>query len=234
MGSDRRVEVLTEISRKSDGAKNRVAPLVCGDVVVHFDSRRVRSATGVVSLEPRVLEVLRELAGRPGVVLAREQLIDMVWGQGDGSDEALSQAVAKLRRALGDDARAPRFIETVSKAGYRWVFEAAAPEAVATPGATPAKRVAKPMLIAAGLTGAVAMAGLGGAGTLAYVKVAHPRKFEIHKVRTVLGPDGGCATRVEVIKGVGRPTASDMAPPARDDCGPPPEGSLPPIGMKPG
>jgi DNA-binding winged helix-turn-helix (wHTH) protein len=227
MGSDRRVEVLTEISRKSDGAKNRVAPLVCGDIVIHFDSRRVRSASGVASLEPRVLDLLRCLAGQPGVVLPREDLIDAVWGQGDGSDEALSQAVAKLRRALGDDARAPRFIETVSKSGYRWVFEEAAPVRLAAP---PAKRVAKPMLIAAGLAGAVVMAGLGGVGTLAYLKAA-PKRFEIRKVRTVLGADGACGTRVEVIKGVGRPTQADLAPPAHDGCGPP-EGAMPPIRME--
>ena len=226
------MEVLTEISRKSDGARNRVAPLVCGDIVVHFDSRRVRSATGVASLEPRVLDLLRCLAGQPGVVLSREDLIDSVWGLSDGSDEALSQAVAKLRRALGDDARAPRFIETVSKSGYRWVFEEAEPALVEAPRPARPKRVAKPMLIAAGLAGAVMMAGLGGAGTAAYLRIAHPRKFEVRKVRMVKGPDGTCATRVEVIKGVGHPTTTDLAPPAHDGCGPPPEGAMPPIRME--
>jgi hypothetical protein len=217
------VEVLTEVSRKSDGAKNHVTPLVCGDIVVHFDSRRVQSATGVVSLEPRVLDLLRCLAGQPGVVLSREGLIDAVWGLGDGSDEALTQAVAKLRRALGDDIRAPRFIETVSKSGYRWAFEEAAPTLIAGPAR---RRVAKPMLIAAGLAGAVVMAGLGGAGTLAYVQAAHPRKFEVRKVRMVKGPDGICATRVEVIKGVGHPTSADLAPPNHSDCGLPTDDAL--------
>jgi hypothetical protein len=46
-----------------------------------------------------------------------------VWDRDVGSSLALDQAVVDLRRALGDDARAPRFIETVPRIGYRWIFE---------------------------------------------------------------------------------------------------------------
>lgn len=94
-----------------------------GEVSVDVESRRVRAPTGASSLEPLVFDLLLTLVERPGLTASRGHLIETVWGDDEGSDEALSQAVAKLRRALGDDARAPRFIETVPKLGYRWIFE---------------------------------------------------------------------------------------------------------------
>jgi hypothetical protein len=94
-----------------------------GEVSIDVESRRVRAPVGASNLEPRVFDLLLTLVERPGLTASRDHLIETVWGETDGSDEALSQAVAKLRRALGDDARAPRFIETVPKLGYRWIFE---------------------------------------------------------------------------------------------------------------
>ena len=94
-----------------------------GEVSIDVESRRVRAPSGASNLEPRVFDLLLTLVERPGLTASRDHLIETVWGEVDGSDEALSQAVAKLRRALGDDARAPRFIETVPKLGYRWIFE---------------------------------------------------------------------------------------------------------------
>jgi DNA-binding winged helix-turn-helix (wHTH) protein len=72
-------------------------------------------------LKPLLDRLLRQLLDDPGTVLAREHLIDRVWTRREVNDEVLSRAIAELRALLGDDAREPRFIETVSKGGYRWM-----------------------------------------------------------------------------------------------------------------
>jgi DNA-binding winged helix-turn-helix (wHTH) protein/TolB-like protein/Tfp pilus assembly protein PilF len=74
-----------------------------------------------VRLEPKAMELLVALASRPGEVVSREELLSTVWPGVVVGDEALSQAVTKLRKALGDDVRAPTYIETISKRGYRLI-----------------------------------------------------------------------------------------------------------------
>jgi DNA-binding winged helix-turn-helix (wHTH) protein len=57
--------------------------------------------------------VLVELASRPGEVVARQRLLERVWGAEMATDDVLSRAISELRRALGDDSRNPRFVVTV-------------------------------------------------------------------------------------------------------------------------
>jgi len=68
-------------------------------------------------LEPRVSKLLILLCSTDGV-LSRESILNLLWGN-SGSDEALTQAISKLRRALGDTRRPHKIIETVPKHGYR-------------------------------------------------------------------------------------------------------------------
>lgn len=74
-----------------------------------------------VRMEPKVVEVLAYLAHRPGEVVSRDELLHSLWPGVVVGDETLTQAVNKLRRALGDDVHAPRFIETIAKRGYRLI-----------------------------------------------------------------------------------------------------------------
>jgi hypothetical protein len=189
-----------------------------GEVSIDVESRRVRAPTGASNLEPRVFDLLLTLVERPGLTASRDHLIETVWGAVDGSDEALSQAVAKLRRALGDDARAPRFIETVPKLGYRWIFEE-------PPGSSPpAPRWALgPAWVAASAALAIVVGGAGGVGAYAWVKAAEPRKFEIRKIRMQRTADGRCLKQVQVIRGEGKPSPAQEAPPkpSSPGCAPP-------------
>ncbi len=76
---------------------------------------------GTVTVEPRVMELLVFLAGRPQQVVSKDELIAAVWPDVAVSDDALKNAVWELRRALGDSARQPRYIETIPKRGYRLI-----------------------------------------------------------------------------------------------------------------
>jgi DNA-binding winged helix-turn-helix (wHTH) protein len=72
-----------------------------------------------VRLEHKFMQVLVCLASRPGEVVSKDELIRTVWVDTFVTDDVLTRAVSELRRILKDDAKHPRFIETISKSGYR-------------------------------------------------------------------------------------------------------------------
>lgn len=86
-------------------------------------SHRMRRGGETVKLEPRTMAVLVYLAAHAGQVVTREELEREVWAGRVVGYEALSSAIAKLRRAFEDEPRQPRIIETVPKAGYRLLAE---------------------------------------------------------------------------------------------------------------
>lgn len=74
-----------------------------------------------VRLEPKAIELLVFLARRQGQVVSREELLTTLWPGVVVGDNALTQVVTKLRKALGDTAREPTYIEAISKRGYRLI-----------------------------------------------------------------------------------------------------------------
>jgi len=86
-------------------------------------------------IEPKVMEVLMVLASRPGAVVSREELLSIVWPGVVVGDEALTQSIIKLRRALGDNPRSPAYIDTISKRGYRLIAPVRSIEDAGTAGA---------------------------------------------------------------------------------------------------
>jgi len=92
-----------------------------GDWHVRRASGELSGPDGVQRLEPKVMDLLILLASRPGQVLSREDLFAALWPELVVGDDTLARTVSKLRQALGDDARAPRYVETIAKRGYRLV-----------------------------------------------------------------------------------------------------------------
>jgi len=82
-----------------------------------------------VALPPTPFAVLCMLARQPGALLSKNALLDAVWGHQFVSDSVLKTVISDLRTLLDDDARQPRYIETVSRRGYRFI---ATPIAVPT------------------------------------------------------------------------------------------------------
>lgn len=115
-----------------------------------------------VRIEPKAMEVLMALADRAGCVIGREELLQTVWPGVVVGDEALTQAVIKLRKALGDNPRAPSYIETISKRGYRLIAPVGGVEGPAPASLAPAparrRRLPAPSALIAILI-AVAAAG---------------------------------------------------------------------------
>lgn len=72
-------------------------------------------------LTPKAVEVLVCLAQHAGEPVPREKLIEKVWPETYVGDDALKGLIAEIRRALEDDAKQPRIIETIAKRGYRLI-----------------------------------------------------------------------------------------------------------------
>lgn len=72
-------------------------------------------------LSPKAAGVLSALAEMPGQVWSRDALLERVWPAVIVGEEVLTHAIAELRKALGDDFRAPRYLQTVHKSGYRLI-----------------------------------------------------------------------------------------------------------------
>jgi DNA-binding winged helix-turn-helix (wHTH) protein/tetratricopeptide (TPR) repeat protein len=117
--------------------------------VLHRHGRRV-------PLQEQPARILSLLVSRPGELVTREELRQLVWTNETfvEFDASLNAAITKVRRALGDSASAPRFIETVPKRGYRFLADvqglppapgaASGSSAVALPAAVAAPPGASP------------------------------------------------------------------------------------------
>ena len=79
----------------------------------------LRRRTDVRRLEPRAARALEMLCEAGGDVVSQEQLIDGVWQGRALSENSVAVVIGQLRKALDDDAREPRLIETIPKRGYR-------------------------------------------------------------------------------------------------------------------
>jgi DNA-binding winged helix-turn-helix (wHTH) protein/tetratricopeptide (TPR) repeat protein len=94
-----------------------------------------------VDLPPKAFAVLCELVRRAGQLVLKEELLDSIWGHQHISESVLKNLVSQIRNALVDDARQPRFIETASRRGYRFIAAlspAEAPVSAVVPMAAPA------------------------------------------------------------------------------------------------
>ncbi len=74
-----------------------------------------------VRIEPKVMSVLSFLTQHAGQIISKDQIIGTVWEEKFISDEVLTVSIHELRKALGDDAKTPRFIKTVPKTGYQFI-----------------------------------------------------------------------------------------------------------------
>lgn len=118
----------------------RAAPFQVGEWVAQPAWNRIRRNSETVKLEPLVMRLLAALAAKPGRPLLRQELLDTVWPDTIVNEEALSRAVSQLRRALGDDSKAPRYLQTVHKGGYCLIAPVTAALADAAPASPPEPR----------------------------------------------------------------------------------------------
>jgi DNA-binding winged helix-turn-helix (wHTH) protein len=86
---------------------------------------RLTRAGQPVALAPRPFAVLCTLARSPRKLVTKDALLDSVWGHRFVTESVLKSAISEVRAALGDDPKRPRYIETASRRGYRFIAFAA-------------------------------------------------------------------------------------------------------------
>ena len=89
----------------------------------------------VIRLKPQPLRLLELLLNRPGDLVTRDEIRDLLWGTDTFVDfeQGMNTAIRQIREALGDDAERPVFVETVPKRGYRFIAPVEGGAAVAPP-----------------------------------------------------------------------------------------------------
>jgi TolB-like protein/DNA-binding winged helix-turn-helix (wHTH) protein/Flp pilus assembly protein TadD len=125
---------------------------------------QLRRSGRPVKLERIPMEILLLLTERPGQLVSREQIAERIWGKGTflDVDNSINGAVRKIRQVLKDDPEQPRFIQTITGRGYRFVAPVLTPAGgwaeeppAAPPDPPPAPRHSRRRLW---LTGALALA----------------------------------------------------------------------------
>ncbi|WP_376789649.1 response regulator transcription factor [Thermoflexus sp.] len=119
-----RIQAVLRRARQGELPLTAHRRLVCGDLVLDRQARRAQRGGKELPLTPRALALLEFLMLHPGEVLSRERLLDELWGWAyPVGTRAVDIRVAELRKVLGDDPDAPRYIETVTGQGYRFIGE---------------------------------------------------------------------------------------------------------------
>jgi DNA-binding winged helix-turn-helix (wHTH) protein/predicted ATPase len=108
-------------------------PVTFGGFRLDATNEQLWQGTHAVALRPKAFAVLTHLVDHARQLVTKQQLLDAVWPGTFVSDAVLKDCIKQVRDALGDDARAPRFIETAHRRGYRFIGEISAEGAVAQP-----------------------------------------------------------------------------------------------------
>ncbi len=78
-----------------------------------------------IDLSPRLVEILAFIVGRGGEIVTKDELLEKFWPDVHVTENTLTRAIADIRKAIGDDASAPRYLQTASRRGYRFLAGAA-------------------------------------------------------------------------------------------------------------
>jgi DNA-binding winged helix-turn-helix (wHTH) protein/tetratricopeptide (TPR) repeat protein len=101
----------------------------------------------VVALTPKAFAVLRRLVEESGTLVTKAELLRAGWADTHVTDGVLKVSILEIRRALGDDSAAPRFIETVPRRGYRFIAPRTRMPAVAPRAVAPGEPVGRARLL---------------------------------------------------------------------------------------
>jgi len=116
---------------------------------------QLRQAGRVLKLEPTPMELLLFLVQHRGELLTRDQIVERIWGKDVflDTDNSINGAIRKIRQVLKDDPEQPRFVETVSGKGYRFIAPVSEPETQERPRPDRTPDFARRAITAQGSTG---------------------------------------------------------------------------------
>jgi predicted ATPase/DNA-binding winged helix-turn-helix (wHTH) protein len=194
------------------------SPLRFDCFTLELDNERLLRDGEPVGLTPKAFALLAMLAQRAGCLVLKDELLDTVWGRRFVSEGTVKSLLAELRAAMGDDARAPRWLETVPRRGLRFIgqlqpepqADAAGPEPAAPPALRPAGPNALPVAPSPPIARDLELSQLA---TL----------LQTQRLVTLIGPAGVGKTRLALAVATAWPAGEpvwwiELAPLARADA----------------
>src|SRR5438105_6208807 len=130
------------------------------DVRIEPETFQAFKAGQLIQLEPKALRLLLFLIENRDRLIEKEEILDAIWNGTHVTENALTREIGKLRKILGDDPKAPKYIQTVHTRGYRFIAELAEANGVGTRASAEVEdvaarpetfRVAQPVVAAAPL-----------------------------------------------------------------------------------
>jgi DNA-binding winged helix-turn-helix (wHTH) protein/tetratricopeptide (TPR) repeat protein len=96
--------------------------------------RNDHASEAVIELPPKALDLLFYVVERPGALVTKEELFQVIWPDVIVTDNALTQVVSEIRQAIGDSPNEPKYLQTVARRGYRFIGEVSAADPHVTAG----------------------------------------------------------------------------------------------------
>jgi two-component system, OmpR family, response regulator RegX3 len=116
-----RIRAVLRRAKRGDAGETPSEPVTVGALTIDFRARRVTLDDAELELSRKEFDLLAELVRNAGRVVSREELMDRVWDENwFGSTKTLDTHVGWLRRKLGDETSAPRYLHTVRGVGFRF------------------------------------------------------------------------------------------------------------------
>src|ERR1044071_3152347 len=128
-----------------------------GEFVVDTDQKVLLRQDKALPLTPKLFETLLILVENSGRIVQKEQFMERLWPHTFVEEANLTSNIQQLRKSLGDNARHPHYIETVTKRGYRFIADVQRIEIPAT--VTNPKRLKRKSVIALATAALVLMSG---------------------------------------------------------------------------
>jgi DNA-binding response OmpR family regulator len=119
-------------------------PVTIGEYVLDESNARLTRDGAPLDVPPKAFAVLCHLTRHAQRLVTKDDLLDAVWGHRHVSESVLKTTINLLRTQLGDDPRAPRYIETANRRGYRFVATVTSVRADSPASVTSARAVAEP------------------------------------------------------------------------------------------
>lgn len=100
-----------------------------GDFEFDLRSFELKKSGQALRLERIPTDLLCLLVQKRGELVTRDQIVEQVWGKGIflDTDNSINAAISKIRQALGDDPAHPRFVQTLTGRGYRFILKSRNP-----------------------------------------------------------------------------------------------------------
>jgi DNA-binding winged helix-turn-helix (wHTH) protein/Flp pilus assembly protein TadD len=145
-----------------------------GPFVLERPAYRVLRDGQALTLSPKLVDVLLYFVSRPSVLVTKDELFSAIWPDVTVTENALTQAISDLRKALGDEPASPRYIQTVARRGYRFIASVEALPAIDVDAPGRAESVAADDLGAVRSVAVLDFANLSGDPDLAWMSTGIP------------------------------------------------------------